>query len=161
MFWQEEKNIEYVLWDSHVLLSKNKSRLNSQTLNRKIRFVPGPYIGQDSKLFPLSSWATNQSNPCEKTLPTKNPCEENVVIIFSTASSDLCETHCFLLYQLESRDWYKRKQLEYCLKSRAWILSSKSNAILSKWLEIACTHVRSLLIHYNFVNLLFLDLCFD
>jgi len=51
MFWQEEKNIEYVLWDSHVLLSKSKSRLNSQTLNRKIRFLPGPCIGQDSKLF--------------------------------------------------------------------------------------------------------------
>jgi len=40
-----------VLWDSHVLRSKNKSKLNSQTLNRKIRFVPGPYISQDSKLF--------------------------------------------------------------------------------------------------------------
>jgi hypothetical protein len=33
------------------MLNKSKRRLNSQTLNRKIRFVPGPYIGQDSKLF--------------------------------------------------------------------------------------------------------------
>jgi hypothetical protein len=161
MFWQEEKNIEYVLWDSHVLLSKSKSRLNSQTLNRKIRFLPGPCIGQDSKLFCCHHEQQINQIHVKKHFPQKIRVKKMFVIIFSTASSDLCETHCFLLYQLESRDWYKRKQLEYYLKSRAWILSSKSNAILSKSLEIACTHVLSLFIHYNFVNLLFLDLRFD